>query len=125
MQQLQPLVANAKLDRPLDSNPPLSRELMFTRLAPDDWGDVTDDTRHEHYDQGYSEDAENAYEEPYYESEQQHLEAEQHYQEPEQNDPGTLHNEHHDQGYGNGQESTEQIEVEEARTESEDDYHDE
>lgn len=125
MQQLQPLVANAKLDRPLDSNPPLSRELMFTRLAPDDWGDVTDDTRHEHYDQGYSEDAGNAYEEPYYESEQQHLEAEQHYQEPEQNDPGTLHNEHHDQGYGNGQESTEQIEVEEARTESEDDYHDE
>jgi hypothetical protein len=125
MQQLQPLVANAKLDRPLDSNPPLSRELMFTRLAPDDWGDVTDDTRHEHYDQGYSEDAGNAYEEPYYESEQQHLEAEQHYQEPEQNDPGTLHDEHHDQGYGNGQESTEQIEVEEARTESEDDYHDE
>ena len=125
MQQLQPLVANAKLDRPLDSNPPLSRELMFTRLAPDDWGDVTDDTRHGHYDQGYSEDAGNAYEEPYYESEQQHLEAEQHYQEPEQNDPGTLHNEHHDQGYGNGQESTEQIEVEEARTESEDDYHDE
>ena len=125
MQQLQPLVANAKLDRPLDSNPPLSRELMFTRLAPDDWGDVTDDTRHEHYDQVYSEDAGNAYEEPYYESEQQHLEAEQHYQEPEQNDPGTLHNEHHDQGYGNGQESTEQIEVEEARTESEDDYHDE
>ena len=125
MQQLQPLVANAKLDRPLDSNPPLSRELMFTRLAPDDWGDVTDDTRHEYYDQGYSEDAENAYEEPYYESEQQHSEAEQHYQEPEQNDPGTLHNEHHDQGYGNGQESTEQIEVEEARTESEDDYHDE
>ena len=125
MQQLQPLVANAKLDRPLDSNPPLSRELMYTRLAPDDWGDVTDDTRHEHYDQGYSEDAGNAYEEPYYESEQQHLEAEQHYQEPEQNDPGTLHDEHHDQGYGNGQESTEQIEVEEARTESEDDYHDE
>ena len=125
MQQLQPLVANAKLDRPLDSNPPLSRELMFTRLAPDDWGDVTDDTRHEHYDQGYSEDAGNAYEEPYYESEQQHLEAEQHYQEPEQNDPGALHDEHHDLGYGNGQESTEQIEVEEARTESEDDYHDE
>ena len=30
MQQLQPLVANAKLDRPLDSNPPLSRELMLT-----------------------------------------------------------------------------------------------
>jgi hypothetical protein len=29
MQQLQPLVANAKLDRPIDNNPPLSHELML------------------------------------------------------------------------------------------------
>ena len=125
MQQLQPLVANAKLDRPLDSNPPLSRELMLTRLAPDDWGDVAADTRHEYYDQGYSEEAGNAYEEPYHESEQQYPEAEQHYQEPEQNGPDTLYNEHHDQEYGDGRENTERVALEEARAESEDDYHDE
>jgi hypothetical protein len=70
MQQLQPLVANAKLDRPLDSNPPLSRELMLTRLEPDDWGDVADDTRREYYDQGVSEEAGNAFEELHQESEQ-------------------------------------------------------
>ena len=98
---------------------------MLTRLAPDDWGDVTDDTQREYYDQGYGEETGNAYEEPYHESEQQHSEAEQHYQEPEQNDPGILHNEHHDQEYGDGQGSTEHVEMEEARTESEDDYHDE
>ena len=125
MQQLQPLVANAKLDRPLDSNPPLSRELMLTRLAPDDWGDVAADTRHEYYDQGYSEEAGNAYEEPYHESEQQYPEAEQHYQEPEQNGPDTLYNEHHDQEYGDGRENTGRVALEEARAESEDDYHDE
>jgi hypothetical protein len=42
MQQLQPLVANSKLDRPLDSHPPLSRELMLTRLyegTQDDYQD--------------------------------------------------------------------------------------
>ena len=61
MQQLQPLVANAKLDRPLDSHPPLSRELMLTRLEADDWGDTTDGTQYgqddhwnpEHYDESY------------------------------------------------------------------------
>ena len=61
MQQLQPLVANAKLDRPLDSHPPLSRELMLTRLEADDWGDTTDGTQYgqddhwnpEHHDESY------------------------------------------------------------------------
>jgi hypothetical protein len=45
MQQLQPLVANSKLDRPLDSHPPLSRELMLTRLETDDWGNMYEDTK--------------------------------------------------------------------------------
>jgi hypothetical protein len=98
---------------------------MLTRLAPDDWGDVAADTRHEYYDQGYSEEAGNAYEEPYHESEQQYPEAEQHYQEPEQNGPDTLYNEHHDQEYGDGRENTGRVALEEARAESEDDYHDE
>ena len=62
MQQLQPLVANAKLDRPLDrSHPPLSRELMLTRLEVDDWGDTADGTQYEqdnhwnteHHDDSY------------------------------------------------------------------------
>jgi hypothetical protein len=64
MQQLQPLVANAKLDRPLDSHPPLSRELMLTRLEADDWGDTADGTQYEqddhwsaeHYDESYYHD---------------------------------------------------------------------
>ena len=50
MQQLQPLVANAKLDRPLDSHPPLSRELMLTRLEADDWGDAADGAQYEQDD---------------------------------------------------------------------------
>jgi hypothetical protein len=50
MQQLQPLVANAKLDRPLDSHPPLSRELMLTRLEANDWGDTADGTQYEQDD---------------------------------------------------------------------------
>jgi hypothetical protein len=53
MQQLQPLVANSKLDRPLDSHPPLSRELMLTRLETDDWGDIYEDTQEEYQDQDY------------------------------------------------------------------------
>ncbi len=48
MQQLQPLVANSKLDRPLDSHPPLSRELMLTRLETDDWGNIYEDTQDQH-----------------------------------------------------------------------------
>jgi hypothetical protein len=64
MQQLQPLVANAKLDRPLDSHPPLSRELMLTRLEVDDWGDTADGTQYEqddhwntgHYNEPYDHD---------------------------------------------------------------------
>jgi hypothetical protein len=52
MQQLQPLVANAKLDRPLDSHPSLSRELMLTRLVADDWGDTADGTQYEQDDHG-------------------------------------------------------------------------
>ncbi len=55
MQQLQPLVANAKLDRPLDSHPPLSRELMLTRLDADDWGDTADGAQYEQDDYGYTE----------------------------------------------------------------------
>ena len=61
MQQLQPLVANAKLDRPLDSHPPLSRELMLTRLEADDWGDTTDGTQYEQEDHGYTEQYDESY----------------------------------------------------------------
>ena len=50
----QPLVANAKLDRPLDSHPPLSRELMLTRLETDDWGDTADGTQYEQENHGYN-----------------------------------------------------------------------
>ncbi len=81
MQQLQPLVANAKLDRPLDSHPPLSRELMLTRLEADDWGDTTDDTRHGQEDQGYVEHYDDSYDHNYQEHQEQHeYDAEQYYQ---------------------------------------------
>ncbi len=53
MQQLQPLVANSKLDRLLDSHPPLSRELMLTRLETDDWGDTYEDAQDDYQDQDY------------------------------------------------------------------------
>ncbi len=53
MQQLQPLVANSKLDRPLDSHPSLSRELMLTRLETDDWGDMYEGTHDDYQDQDY------------------------------------------------------------------------
>jgi hypothetical protein len=55
MQQLKPLVANSKLDRPLDSHPPLSRELMLTRLETDDWGDMYmyEGTQDDYQDQDY------------------------------------------------------------------------
>ncbi len=55
--------ANAKLDHPLYSHPPLSRELMLTHLEADDWGDTTDGTQYgheekhectEHYDDSYT-----------------------------------------------------------------------
>ncbi len=50
MQQLQPLVANSKLDRPLDSHPPLSLELMLTRLEADDWGDTYEGDQDDYQD---------------------------------------------------------------------------
>jgi hypothetical protein len=53
MQQLQPLVANSKLDRPLDSHPPLSRELMLTGLETADWGDTYEDALDDYQDQDY------------------------------------------------------------------------
>ncbi len=37
MQQLQPLVANVKLHRPLDSHSPLSRELMLSHSSRGRW----------------------------------------------------------------------------------------
>ncbi len=53
MQQLQPLVANSKLDRPLDSHPPLTRELMLARLETNDWGDMYEGTQDDYQDQDY------------------------------------------------------------------------
>jgi hypothetical protein len=53
MQQLQPLIANSKLDPPLDSHPPLSRELMLARLETDDWGDMYEGTQDDYPDQDY------------------------------------------------------------------------
>jgi hypothetical protein len=46
-------VANSKLDRPLDSHPPLSRELMLTRLETDDWGDIYEGIQDDYQDQDY------------------------------------------------------------------------
>ena len=79
MQQLQPLVANAKLDRPLDSHPPLSRELMLTRLTADDWGDTTDGTQYEHEDQEYTEQYGDSHDYDYQGHQWDH-DAEQYYQ---------------------------------------------
>ena len=77
MQQLQPLVANAKLERPLDSHPPLSRELMLTRLVSDDWGEAYESAQYDdHHVQGYQEQAEHGFP-----SEEQHLGQQEHYQE--------------------------------------------
>ncbi len=61
MQQLQPMVANAKLDRPLDSHPPLSRELMLTRLEADDWGDSTAGAQYEQEEHVYAEHYDDSY----------------------------------------------------------------
>ncbi len=58
MQQLQPLVANSKLDRPLDSHPPLSRELMLTQFETDDWGDMYEDTQEDYRDQNIAQKVE-------------------------------------------------------------------
>ncbi len=80
MQQLQPLVANAKLDLPLDSHPPLSRELMLTRLETDDW-DTTDSTQNEPEDHGYTEHYDDSYDHDYQEHQQHHeYDTEQYYQ---------------------------------------------
>jgi hypothetical protein len=65
MQQLQPMVANAKLDRPLDSHPPLSRELMLTRLEADDWGDSTDGAQYEQEEHVYAEHYVDSYDHDY------------------------------------------------------------
>ena len=110
MQQLQPLVANAKLDRPLDSHPPLSRELMLTRLAADDWGDTADGA---HYVQEEHEYAEH-YDESYEQQELQEHNAEQHYQ-------GADFDEHEYTEESHEQEHT----LEQAPVESEDEYQDE
>ncbi len=110
MQQLQPLVANAKLDRPLDSHPPLSRELILTRLEADDWGDIADGT---HYVQEEHEYAEH-YDESYEEQELQEHNAEQYYQ-------GTDFDEHE-----YTEESHEQEHIQEqAPVDSEDEHQDE
>ena len=112
MQQLQPLVANAKLDRPLDSHPPLSRELMLTRLGSDDWGDTTDGTQYEQEDHGYSEHYDDAYDHNY--QKHQGYDTEHHHQDA---DP-------EEQGYT--EESNEQEHIREGVTgESEDDYQEE
>ncbi len=115
MQQLQPLVANAKLDRPLDSHPPFSRELMLTRLESDDWGDTTDGTQYEQEDYGYAEHYDDSYDHDYQEhQDHQGYDTEHHYQgaDPEE------------QGYT--EESNEQKHIQEGVTEeSEDEYQEE
>ncbi len=80
MQQLQPMVANAKLDRPLDSHP-LSRELMLTRLEADDWGDSTAGAQYEQEEHVYEEHYDDSYDHDY-QGHQEHQEygTEQYYQ---------------------------------------------
>ncbi len=115
MQQLQPLVANAKLDCPLDSHPPLSRELMLTRLDADDWGDNADGAQYEQDDYGYTEH----YDDPSY-----HQEHQEHHEEyNEQHYHGTDPDEH---GYTEESLGHEQGQTQEgASAESEDDYQEE
>ena len=111
MQQLQPLVANAKLDRPLDSHPPLSRELMLTRLEADDWGDTVDGTQYEQDDQRNTEQYDDSY---YHDYQDAGLGEQEDYQ-------GTDHDE---QGYS--EQSNEQRHTQEGVTgESEEDYQEE
>ncbi len=115
MQQLQPMVANSKLDRPLDSHPPLSRELMLTRLETDDWGDSTAGAQYEQEEHIYAEHYDDSYDHDYQEH-REHLEydTEQYYQ-------GTGSEEH---GYSD--ESNEQEHIQVGGTgESEDEYHEE
>jgi hypothetical protein len=92
MQQLQPLVANAKLERPLDSHPPLSRELMLTRLVSDDWGEAHESAQYDdNYGQEYQDQAENGFQ-----SEEQHLGQQEHYQEhSEHSEQHQDHEEHY------------------------------
>ena len=93
MQQLQPLVANAKLDRPLDSHPPLSRELMLTRLEADDWGDAADGAHYEQDDYWSAEHDDESYYHDYLgsnpeEQEEYHGEDQEEQMHPEQsNEP--------------------------------------
>jgi hypothetical protein len=115
MQQFQPLVANAKLDRLLNSHPPLSRELMLTRLEADDWRDTTDGTQYEQEDHGYTEHYDDSYDHDY----QEHQEHQEHDTEHYYQSTGS-----EEQGYaedlnenGHTQEETPQ--------ESEDDYQEE
>jgi hypothetical protein len=110
MQQLQPLVANAKLDGPLDSHPPLSRELMLTRLEADDWGDTADGTHYGQEEHEYTEHYAESYEQ---QEHQEHI-AEQHRQ-------GIDFDEHGYHEESNGPEHTQ----EQAPVESEDEYQDE
>jgi hypothetical protein len=97
MQQLQPLVANAKLDRPLDSNPPLSRELMLTRLVADDWGDTADGTQYDQDDHWYTDQYDDA---SYHQEHQEHHEhdTEEHYHDTDPDEQAYMEDAHeHDQ----------------------------
>jgi hypothetical protein len=115
MQQLQPMVANAKLDRPLDSHPPLSRELMLTRLEADDWGDSTAGAQYEQEEHVYAEHHDDSYDHDYQgQQEHQEYDTEQYYQ-------GTGSEEH---GYSEESNEQEHIQVGVAG-ESEDEYHEE
>jgi hypothetical protein len=79
MQQLQPLVANSKLDRPLDSHPPLSRESMLTRLEADDWGDTYEDDQYNYQDHDSWQEHESWQEhDPWQEHEQQEHDQQEH-----------------------------------------------
>ncbi len=81
MQQLQPLVANAKLDRPLNSHPSLSHELMLTQLEADDWGDIANGTQDEYQEQEYPQPADDVHD-------PQEQESELHYPDPGTNKQG-------------------------------------
>ncbi len=115
MQQLQPMVANAKLERPLDSHPPLSRELMLTRLEADDWRDSTAGAQYEQEEHVYAEHYDDSYDHDHQEHrEHSEYDTEQYYQ-------GTGSEEH-----GYSEESNEQEHIQVGGTgEGEDEYHEE
>jgi hypothetical protein len=108
MQQLQPLVANAKLDHPLDSHPPLSRKLMLIRLKTDDWGNTTDGVQEECQEHEHPPPAEDEH----YPTEHK---SEQHYQDRDSNEQWQ---EEDSSGHDYNQEDG-------TRIESEDDYQEE